>query len=36
VFAEEQYQAVAWAAVVINTWNRLAVNSHKPLPRVAE
>ena len=36
VLAEEQYQAVAWAAVVINTWNRLAVTSQKPLPRVAE
>jgi AhpD family alkylhydroperoxidase len=36
VLSEEQYQAVAWAAVVINTWNRLATTSHKPLPRVAE
>lgn len=32
VLTEEQYQAVAWGAVVINFWNRLAVTSHKPLP----
>jgi AhpD family alkylhydroperoxidase len=32
VLTEEQYQAVAWAAIVINFWNRLAVTSHKPLP----
>jgi AhpD family alkylhydroperoxidase len=33
VLSEEQYQAVAWAAVVINTWNRLAITSHKPLSK---
>ncbi|RZQ59604.1 carboxymuconolactone decarboxylase family protein [Amycolatopsis suaedae] len=32
VFTEEQYRAVAWAAMVINGWNRLGVTSHKPLP----
>lgn len=32
VFSQEQYVAVAWAATVINTWNRLGVTSHKPLP----
>jgi AhpD family alkylhydroperoxidase len=33
VFTEEQYVAVAWAATVINTFNRLGVTSHKPLPK---
>jgi AhpD family alkylhydroperoxidase len=32
VFTEEQYAVVAWAAAVINTFNRLGVTSHKPLP----
>ncbi|GHF21576.1 alkyl hydroperoxide reductase AhpD [Amycolatopsis deserti] len=32
VFTEEQYVAVAWAATVINAFNRLGVTSHKPLP----
>lgn len=32
VLTEAQYVAVAWAATVINTWNRLGVTSHKPLP----
>jgi AhpD family alkylhydroperoxidase len=32
VFTGEQYQVVAWAAAVINTFNRFAVPSHKPLP----
>ncbi|WP_019816074.1 carboxymuconolactone decarboxylase family protein [Saccharomonospora saliphila] len=32
VFTDEQYAAVAWAATLINTWNRLGVTSHKPLP----
>jgi alkylhydroperoxidase family enzyme len=32
VFTVEQYQVVAWAAAVINTFNRFAVPSHKPLP----
>ncbi|HKS49258.1 MAG TPA: carboxymuconolactone decarboxylase family protein [Amycolatopsis sp.] len=31
-FTEEQYAAVAWAATVINAFNRLSVTSHKPLP----
>jgi AhpD family alkylhydroperoxidase len=31
-FTEEQYAVVAWAAAVINTFNRLGVTSHKPLP----
>nr|WP_092528960.1 carboxymuconolactone decarboxylase family protein [Amycolatopsis arida] len=33
VFTEAQYVAVAWAATVINAFNRLGVTSHKPLPR---
>ncbi|EHR62603.1 carboxymuconolactone decarboxylase family protein [Saccharomonospora cyanea] len=33
VFTEEQYTAVAWAATVINAFNRLGVTSRKPLPR---
>jgi AhpD family alkylhydroperoxidase len=33
VFSEEQYVAVAWAATVINTFNRLGVTAHKPLPK---
>ncbi|PXY25118.1 alkylhydroperoxidase [Prauserella sp. PE36] len=32
VFTEEQYVAVAWAATVINAFNRLGVTSRKPLP----
>jgi len=32
VFTEEQYRAVAWAIIVINAFNRLAVTSRKPLP----
>jgi AhpD family alkylhydroperoxidase len=32
VLTEKQYQAVAWEAVMINIWNRLAATSHKPLP----
>lgn len=32
VFTEPQYQAVVWAVVAINAWNRLAVPSHQPLP----
>nr|WP_245757643.1 carboxymuconolactone decarboxylase family protein [Amycolatopsis xylanica] len=35
VLTEDQYRAVAWLAVVINSFNRLAVTSHKPLPRKA-
>jgi AhpD family alkylhydroperoxidase len=32
VFTEPQYQALVWAIVAINAWNRLAVPSHAPLP----
>jgi AhpD family alkylhydroperoxidase len=36
VFTKEQYTAVVWSISVINTFNRLAVTSRKPLPaRVA-
>lgn len=31
-FTEPQYQALVWAIVTINVWNRLAVPSHAPLP----
>ncbi|GAB2767706.1 carboxymuconolactone decarboxylase family protein [Amycolatopsis magusensis] len=33
VLTEDQYRAVCWAVALINTWNRLGVTSHKPLPR---
>ncbi|TCP53009.1 AhpD family alkylhydroperoxidase [Tamaricihabitans halophyticus] len=33
VFTDDQYTAVAWAATVINAFNRLGVTSHKPLPK---
>jgi AhpD family alkylhydroperoxidase len=33
VFTEDQYQAVAWMIVVINSFNRLAVPSRAELPR---
>jgi AhpD family alkylhydroperoxidase len=32
VFTEEQYVVLAWAATVINAFNRLGVTSRKPLP----
>ncbi|HEY4005215.1 MAG TPA: carboxymuconolactone decarboxylase family protein [Pseudonocardia sp.] len=35
VFDDAQYQAVAWMAVVINTFNRLAVTGRAQLPRRA-
>ncbi|MBB4685611.1 carboxymuconolactone decarboxylase family protein [Amycolatopsis jiangsuensis] len=36
VFTEDQYRALAWSVVAINSWNRLMVTSHAPLPeRVA-
>jgi AhpD family alkylhydroperoxidase len=35
VFTEEQYRAVAWAIIVINSWNRMAITSHSPLPKRA-
>lgn len=33
VFTEQQLTVVAWAATVINTFNRLGVTSRKPLPQ---
>lgn len=33
VFTEEQYRVVAWVAIVINGWNRVAVTSHMELPK---
>jgi hypothetical protein len=33
VFTEDQYKAVAWMVVVINSFNRLAVPSHAELPK---
>ena len=33
VFSEEQYRVVAWAVIVINSWNRMAITSHAPLPK---
>ncbi|WP_027927952.1 carboxymuconolactone decarboxylase family protein [Amycolatopsis benzoatilytica] len=35
VFSEEQYRALAWSVVAINTWNRLMVASHAELPERA-
>ena len=35
VFSEEQYRVVAWAVIVINSWNRMAITSHSPLPKRA-
>jgi alkylhydroperoxidase family enzyme len=32
VFSDAELTVVAWAATVINAFNRLAVTSHKPLP----
>lgn len=32
VFTEQQYAVIAWAATVINAFNRLGVTSRKPLP----
>lgn len=34
-FTEAQYGAVAWTVLVINSWNRVAVPGHAPLPRRA-
>lgn len=36
VFTEDQYRALAWCVVAINTWNRLMVTSHAALPERAE
>lgn len=33
VFTEDQYGAVMWMILVINSWNRIAVPSHAELPR---
>ncbi|GAA4529817.1 carboxymuconolactone decarboxylase family protein [Amycolatopsis samaneae] len=33
VFTEEQYRAVAWEVIAINSWNRMQVTSHAPLPK---
>lgn len=33
VFDEEQYRAVVWEVVVINSFNRLSVAGHAPLPK---
>ncbi len=33
VFTEEQYRVVGWAVIVINSWNRMAITSHSPLPK---
>ena len=32
VFTEPQYQALLWAVVAINAWNRISVPGHAPLP----
>ncbi|WP_414941486.1 carboxymuconolactone decarboxylase family protein [Amycolatopsis sp. cmx-11-51] len=36
VFTEEQYRTVVWEAIAINSWNRMCVISHAPLPERAE
>ncbi len=36
VFTEDQYRAVAWEVIAINSWNRMCVTSHAPLPERAE
>jgi AhpD family alkylhydroperoxidase len=36
VFTEDQYRSVAWEAIVINSWNRMCVTSHAPLPERSE
>ncbi|MFE5507693.1 carboxymuconolactone decarboxylase family protein [Amycolatopsis japonica] len=36
VFTEEQYRAIVWEAIAINSWNRMCVTSHAPLPERAE
>ncbi|MFE0025846.1 carboxymuconolactone decarboxylase family protein [Amycolatopsis sp. NPDC059021] len=35
VFTEEQYRALAWEIIAINSWNRAQVTSHAPLPKRA-
>lgn len=34
-FTDDQYSALLWLVVVINSWNRIAVPSHTKLPRRA-
>ncbi|WP_409496410.1 carboxymuconolactone decarboxylase family protein [Amycolatopsis sp. cmx-11-12] len=36
VFTEEQYRTIVWEAIAINSWNRMCVISHAPLPERAE
>jgi len=36
VFTEDQYRALAWCVVAINSWNRLMVASHAELPERGE
>ncbi|OKJ92063.1 carboxymuconolactone decarboxylase family protein [Amycolatopsis sp. CB00013] len=36
VFTEEQYRAIVWEAIAINSWNRMCVTSYAPLPERAE
>ncbi|WP_026469065.1 carboxymuconolactone decarboxylase family protein [Amycolatopsis balhimycina] len=33
VFTEDQYRAVAWEIIAINSWNRMTITSHTPLPK---
>ena len=35
VFTEDQYKAVAWEIIAINSWNRMTITSHTPLPERA-
>jgi len=35
VFTEDQYRAVAWEIIAINSWNRMTITSHTPLPERA-
>ncbi|MEU4248631.1 carboxymuconolactone decarboxylase family protein [Amycolatopsis sp. NPDC026612] len=34
VFTEDQYRAVAWEIIAINSWNRMTITSHTPLPEL--
>ncbi|HEY3469525.1 MAG TPA: carboxymuconolactone decarboxylase family protein [Amycolatopsis sp.] len=33
VLTEDQYRAVAWEVIAINSWNRMTITSHTPLPK---
>lgn len=33
VLTEDQYRAVAWEVIGINSWNRMTITSHTPLPK---